>query len=332
MFKVGIVGCGRIASTFDKGPNKGQILTHIGAYKVINNIEIIAVCDINKDSLKKCMQKWKINKGYSNLLQMLNREKIDILSICTPPSSHYSILKKAADFPLTAIFCEKPIANNVKEAKEMVGLCQKKKILLQIDHQRRFDPLHINLKKMIVEKKLGSVQQVNFYYTAGIKNTGSHMFDLLRFLFGEVKWLEAFFSKNKSKNENDPNLDGVMCFNNGLLATFQACDVKKYLIFELNCFLDKGRFVLKNSGFSLDFYKIDKSGHFSGYKELEKTASPFKTKYKRNFMVNAVDHLVKCIKNKSDSVSSGSEGLKALELIEASIFSAKKNSKRIYLK
>ena len=120
-----------------------------------------------------------------------------------------------------------------------------------------------------------------------------------------------------------------MRFKIGVYASFQACDVSKYLLFELNCFMDKGRIVLKNSGFNIDFYKADESKCFSGYKELYKARQYFKTKYKRNFMVNAVEHLVDCIKNKKKSVSSGDDGLRALELIDASILSAKNDGKRI---
>jgi len=331
MFKIGVAGCGRIASSFDDDPKRKYTSTHIGAYRRLRNTNVVAVCDINKERLEKCLEKWGISRGYLSLKEMIGKEKIDILSICTPPDTHYAILKQALEFPLKAIFCEKPLADNLKDAEKMVMLCKQKKIILQVDHQRRFDPLHENLKNFIKRKKLGDVQQVNFYYTAGIKNTGSHMFDLLRFFFGDVEWIEAMFSKNKSNKEKDPNLDGILKFRDGLFGTFQACDAKKYLIFELNCFLNKGRFILKNSGFSVDFYEVRDSLYFSGYKELYKNKTPFNMLYRREFMVNAVKHLLECIQNNKESISSGGDGFKALELVEAGIISANSNGKRIYL-
>jgi len=331
MFKIGIAGCGRIASSFDDDPKRKYISTHIGAYKCVGNTDVVAVCDVNKKSLEKCLKKWGISRGYLSLKEMLRKEKIDILSICTPPDTHYAILKQAIEFPLKAIFCEKPLADNLKDAEKMVRLCKQKKIILQVDHQRRFDPLHVNLRNFIKYKKLGDIQQVNFYYTAGIKNTGSHMFDILRFFFGEIDWIEAMFSKNKSNNERDPNLDGILKFKGGLFGTFQACNAKKYLIFELSCFLNEGKFILKNSGFSVDFYGVRDSLCFSGYKELYKNKTPFNIHYRRNFMVNAVKHLLGCIQKNKDSISSGKDGLKALGLIEASIISANNNGKKIYL-
>lgn len=331
-YKAAIIGCGRIGFAFDNDPKRKYISTHIGAYNFVRDSDLVAICDLNKQKLKECRNKWHILHGYTNFKEMLTKEKIDILSICTPSHTHYSIFKGAIKFPLKAIFCEKPLADNVKDAKEMLNLCKKNGIILQVDHQRRFDPLHINLRTIIKNKKLGEVQQVNFYYTAGIKNTGSHMFDLLRFFFGEAKWIEAFYSKNESGKKDDSNLDGILKFENGIFATFQACDVKKYIVFEMNCFLEQGRINLKDSGFAVDFFEVTSSKYFSGYRELYRTRAPFNTNYKRNFMVNAVKHLIDCIKKSKESISSGEDGLAALEMIEVAICSAKNKGKRVFLR
>lgn len=331
MFKVGIAGCGRIANSFDNDPKRKYISTHIGAYKHVKDTRVVAICDIIKEKTTKCLKKWNIPRGYTNIEEMLKKEKIDILSICTPAETHYPVLKEAVKFPLKAIFCEKPLSDSLKDAKKMVKLCEKKKIILQVGHQRRFDPLHLRIRDIIRRKKLDKVQQVNFYYTAGIKNTGSHMFDLLRFLFGDVKEIEAVYSRNPSHRASDPNLDGILRFKNGILATFQACDVKKYLIFELDCLLQKGRIIVKDAGFSVDYYVTGKNRYFSGYNELCKKKAPFNVAYKRNFMVNAVDHLIKCIREDRQPISSGIDGLKALNLIESALYSAKNDGKRIML-
>lgn len=330
--RAAVIGCGRIGFKFDADPKRKYIATHTGAYSRIPDVELVAISDLNIPRLKECKERWGIPYAYRDFKKMLREQRIDILSIATPPATHYPILKEAVKFPLKAIFCEKPIAGSLKEAKKIVELSRKKRIILQIDHQRRFDPLHINLRKLIKEKKFGGIQQVNFYYTAGIKNTGSHMFDLLRFLFGEVEWIEAFYSKNLSFSESDPNLDGILRFRDGVFATFQACSKKQYLIFELNCFLEKGRFVLKDSGFGIDFYGVEESRHFSGYRELSKIPSLIKAGYRRNFMLNAVRHLIECIRRGKESISSGGDGYKALQLVKSALNSANKDGKRIFLR
>lgn len=331
-YRTAVIGCGRIGSLFSKDPLRKGVVTHAAAYKNSDRTRLVAACDIDKDRLEDFGNTWGVKSLYTDIKKMLAKEKIDILSICTPPASHYPVLKEAAKFPLKAIFCEKPIADNVAEGAKMAALCKKNNIILQIGHQRRFDPLHKNLRKFINDRKMGEVQQANFYYTAGVKNTGSHMFDILRFFFGDVEWAEALPSKNSSGRAEDPNLDGMLKFKNGLIATFQACDVKKFLMFELNCIFEEGRAVLTNSGFSLDFYKAGGSKYFSGYKELLNVKSPFKTEYKRDPMVNAIGHLVECVDKRAESISSSLDGLASLKIIEAAIYSAGRDGKRVYLK
>ncbi|MCX5666809.1 MAG: Gfo/Idh/MocA family oxidoreductase, partial [Candidatus Omnitrophica bacterium] len=328
IYRTAVIGCGRIGSLFSKDPLRKGVVTHAAAYKDNSNTELVAACDINKDRLKEFGATWGVRSLYTNIKKMLSKEGIDIISICTPSRSHYAVLKESVKFQPKAVFCEKPLADSVKDGEKMEKLCKKNNILLQVGHQRRFDPLHINLRKFITGKKMGEVQQANFYYTAGVKNTGSHMFDLLRFFFGDAEWIEAFFSKNESGKVEDPNLDGVLKFKNGLFSTFQACDVKKYLLFELNCLLEGGRIILKDSGFSLEVYKTGESKYFSGYRQLCKTKKLFNTKYKRDFLANAVTHLLDCINKKKESVSSGKDGLAALKIIEGALFSADHDGKR----
>ncbi|MCK4947382.1 MAG: Gfo/Idh/MocA family oxidoreductase [Candidatus Aureabacteria bacterium] len=331
-YRAAVIGCGRIGSEFDSDPKRKYVSTHAGAYSTIPEAGLVAVCDVDKGKSAKCAERWKVPAVYTDVKKMLKKENLDVVSICTPPKTHYQVLKEIVKWPVKAVFCEKPLAGSLEEAEKMIALCKKKRVILQVDHQRRFDSLHQELKKFIDKRKFGDIQQVNFYYTAGIGNTGSHMFDLLRMFFGDVKWIEAFDSKNKSPNSKDPNLDGMIKFKSGVLGTFQACDVKKYLMFEMNCLFEKGKVVLKNSGFDIEFFVVKDSKYFSGYKELFKGEKTFKTGYKRNFMVNAVKHLLVCVKRKTDSVSSGYDGFKAQELIEKSLVSAKNSGKRIFLK
>jgi len=332
-YRAAVIGCGRIGSEFDEDPKRKYIATHAGAYNRAKNVILAAACDTDRKKLNKCVKRWDIPAGYENYRKMMACEAIDVASVCTSPETHYRIIKDLVNYDsIKAIFCEKPMADNLRDAREIVRLCKKKKVILQIDHQRRFDPLHRELRNFINGEGMGKVQQANFYYTAGVKNTGSHVFDLLRFLFGEAEWIEAFFSRNESHKKEDPNLDGLVKFKSGLLCTFQALDVTKYLIFELNCFFEGGKIVLKNSGFDMDFYATGKSAYFSGYKELHKASHHFKVRYKRNFMVNAVNHLLHCVRKRKKSISSDEDGLRAVELIEKVILSAMNRGKRIYLK
>ena len=166
--KAGIVGCGRIASEFDKEPNTRAVLTHAGAYSAADGVELVAACDLNEEKLEICGKKWGITSLYQDYKKMLEQKALDILSICTWNSTHPDITREAVDSGVKAIFCEKPIADSLKNADEMIELCNSRGVLLQINHQRRFDKFHQETGDFLQNGKLGGIQQVTCYYTAGV--------------------------------------------------------------------------------------------------------------------------------------------------------------------
>jgi predicted dehydrogenase len=262
---------------------------------------------------------------------MFSHEDIDLVSICTLESSHHKIATAASNVGVKGIFCEKPIADTIPHAKEMIDVCNKNKTVLLIDHQRRFDPLFSIIKKEIEDDLLGTIYHSNFYYTAGIFNTGTHVIDLLRYFFGDIKWVIGEYSKIKSSKPKDPNIDGVLKFKNGVTATIRALNVNDYLIFEQDILGSKGRLGMYNSGFRWSYQKIANSKYFSGYKELAETSIPFKLPVKREYMLEAIKHLTKCVEKRAVPISSGYDGIKDLQAIFALIRSAKDSSKKIFL-
>ncbi|MFC1917388.1 Gfo/Idh/MocA family protein [Chloroflexota bacterium] len=330
-FRAGIIGCGRIGSEFDDDPKRLVVSTHAGAYAAANGVKLVAVADLDRQKLEKCGKRWGVSSLYENYQEMLRRETLDILSVCTWNSTHLEIVREAVNHGVKAIFCEKPIADTLAHADEMIGLCREKSVVLQINHGRRFDIFHQTVRDFLREGKLGRVQQVTFYYTAGIANTGSHMFDLLCFFFGDVDWVQAAYSQNKSTNPLDPNIDGIMKFSSGLFGAVQACDVKDFLIFEMDCLGIKGRFNLIHGGSGIEYYEVKESEFFSGYRELVRSSSPLDANVPKKSMVSAVEHLIECLQGGKKSISGGENGRASLELICAFHESAGASGRKIPL-
>ncbi len=331
MYKVAIVGCGRIGCSFDDDPKRKVIFTHAGAYSKVPRTKLQALVDLDQNKLNTYGRKFNVANLYTDYRKMLEIEKPDIVSICTLSDTHLEIAEECVRKGVRAVFCEKPIASNVDDARKLVKICRDNHVLLQINHRRRFCEFHQEVKKFLDRRDLGKIQQVSFYYMAGIANTGSHMFDLLSFFFGDVDYVQAFYSNNESLNENDPNLDGVVKFKSGLLCTVQAANVADFLLFETDIIGSKGRLKLTRTGLDFEYYEVGESTIYSEYKELYRTKFPHDVKITGELMVNSVNHLVECLDTHKDSVSSGEDGLKSLELINAFMESAKENGERVYL-
>jgi predicted dehydrogenase len=314
-YRAGIVGCGRIGCAFDDDPRRGYVSTHAGAYVRTPGVELVALADIDEGKLSRYGDKFGVPGRYTDYVEMLEREQLDIVSVCTWNSIHLDIVRAAVEHGVKAVFCEKPIADSLSAADEMIRLCAERDVLLMIDHQRRFDPFHQQIATFTQSGGLGRVQQVTCYYMAGVANTGSHLFDLLRFYLGEVVWVQGRYSRNPSPNPEDPNIDAWLGFADGLVAAIQACDVKAYLIFEVSLIGTKGRLRVTSSGFNVEFEEVRDSERFAGYRELFPAAPPVSAEGPHEFMLFGVAHLLKCLKTGQKPICSGEDGRAALEII-----------------
>ena len=317
--KCAVIGCGRIGCGFDDNQSN-LIKTHAGSYFKNSQTNLVALCDIDKKKIEKYAKKYKISKTYTSTSELFKNEKLDCVSICTLVSTHLKIVEEAANSGVKGIFLEKPISDSINDAKKIIEICKRNKIKLQIDHQRRFHPIYLKIKKVLDEKKIGEIQFINVYYGAGIANTGSHMFDLLRMLFGEIKYVKSKYSKNKSQNKNDPNLDMTIEFFNSITCQINSLDYTNYAIFNMEIYGMKGVLkidLIKNEGKLL---KISNKSNV--YKILEKeiiiAAKIFETPIQMGLR-----NIINSIKLDKKIQSNGNDGIKSLEIIIAAMKSAK---------
>jgi len=323
--RCGIIGCGRVGCGFDDKKRK-EIMTHAGAYTVNPYTNLVAFCDIDKKKLEKYGKKFSVKGLYTKSLEMFQNENLDCVSICTLVDSHLTLVKQAVKYNIKGIFLEKPISYDLATAKKIIDICKKSRTVLIIDHKRRFDPVYHHLRKLI-RTKLSKIQLINVYYGAGITNTCSHVFDILRFLFDEVNYVKGRFSKNLSLNKLDPNIDVEIGFRKGEICMLQSLDLQNYGLLEMDVFGTKGRIKVNLESDEITYYKIS-STNVIVYKNLVPTQIKLK-KSKSNIQLG-IQNLVDCIHFNKIPLCTGNDGLKSLELIIASILSANKE-KRIKL-
>jgi len=330
-YRAGIIGCGRIGCGFDDDPRRGYVSTHAGAYARTPGVELVALCDVNPQSLDRYGEKFGVRGRYTEIDQMLAAEHLDIVSICTWNNTHRELVEKAVGAGVKAVFCEKPMAESLTAADAMIRKCAERGVVLLVDHQRRFDRFHQEVAAYLKAGKLGRIQQVTCYYTAGVANTGAHLFDLLRFFFGEVQWVQGIYSQTPSGNPNDPDVDGWLRFVGGPLVALQSCGVQHYTIFETTILGTLGRLRLESLGFNIQCEGVSDSPRFAGYRELMPATSPVQPGGPPEFMLQGVAHLLNCLERGERPLSSGLDGRRALEIICALRESAEAHGKRIEL-
>lgn len=98
--------------------------------------------------------------NYDNLQQIASNKDIDVVYVTTPNSLHHKhVLQVAAAGK--HVICEKPIADNAKQAKEMVEACNKAGVKLYVGYRLHFEPFNREVVRMRESGELGKIVHVN---------------------------------------------------------------------------------------------------------------------------------------------------------------------------
>lgn len=295
MINAAVIGCGNIGYLFGKDKLRDYISNHVDSYLSIPEVNLIAVSDINNDILQELSSKVPSYKNYREI------SNADIISVCTPPDTHLDIIRNLVETDVKGIYCEKPLSDNIEDAEKIVELCKKKNIILQVNHQRRFCKYHNLIKNNYSKDAISS----NAIFSRGLLNTGTHMFDLLRFFFGDCINILSFESIN--------GYNGILNFDN-LNVNVEILKDVDFGIFDLSFVTKDKKIDILEYGNRIVISSMKKSKQYSIFKELYPEEVIIPTD--KNLIVNGIYHLINCIENKKESISSGNDGLEAMYMID----------------
>lgn len=145
--KVGIIGCGGIAN--------GK---HLPALKTVENVEMVAFCDIIVERAEKAAKEFGVEgaKVYSDYKELLADKSIEVIHVLTPNKSH-SIISIAAMEADKHVMCEKPMAKTAAEGRAMLEASIKTGKKLTIGYQNRYRPDSQYLYKACRRGDLGDI-------------------------------------------------------------------------------------------------------------------------------------------------------------------------------
>ncbi|MEI6048930.1 MAG: Gfo/Idh/MocA family oxidoreductase [Bacteroidota bacterium] len=332
--KFAIVGCGRIAERHAEQISRLATLT--------------AVCDIVESSANQLGQKYG-SKVYNNIDDMLSGEKdLDVVSICSPNGLHaeHSIRVFREGFH---VLCEKPMAISVFDCGEMIKEAERANKRLFIVKQNRYNPPVQAIKEALDENRLGKIFSVQLncfwnrnheYYTQSewkgtekldggtLYTQFSHFIDLLYWLFGDIKNVEALtrnFMHDQVIEFEDTGVALVEFFN-GIIGTinYNVNSYAKNMEGSLTIFGESG--TVKIGGQYLNELEYQ---NIRGYKITNLPAGNPPNNYGRyvGSMSNhnkVYENVVEVLLNHGQIATNGFEGLKTVEIIDKIYTAAKK--------
>jgi len=334
--KIGLIGCGKIASRH--------------ADLIIHFAELHAVCDIKPKLAKEIGEKYSCNY-YTNINELLiNEKEIDIISVCTPNGLHANHSIKAFRAG-KHVLCEKPMALSVRDCEKMIKEAEDANRRLFVVKQNRFNPPIVALKKALSENKLGRIFSVQlncfwnrneeYYKNSDWKGTKdldggtlltqfSHFIDLLYWLIGDVKKVQAFTKNINHKNIIEFEDTGVVIleFDNGVIGTinYTVNSFNRNMEGSITLFGEKG--TVKVGGQYLNKLEYQNIKDYE-IVDLPKSSSANDYGFYQGSMSNhdkVYENVIDVLMNGGKITTNFMDGLKTVQIIKQIYESAKINS------
>lgn len=128
---------------------------HVRNYFQLPEADLVAVCDVMTESVQLFAEQYGC-KGYTNLDDMLENEPLDAVSITAPTRFHFNIAKKVIEKGIHVLI-EKPIADTLEDAQELIRLAATYQVTLTVGHIERFNPAITKLKELVDAGALGKI-------------------------------------------------------------------------------------------------------------------------------------------------------------------------------
>jgi len=229
-YRAAVIGLGRMGSTFDDEIEQGGALflpyCHAPSYDAHSRVELVAGADPHPEQRQIFGERWGIDSGhmYADVAQMLAKEDLDLVSICTTARVRRDIAVAVAAAGVRGMWLEKPVSLSLQEADDIVAACQQHGTATAVNCARRWNPFFGETRRQVESGELGKLLQITAYANCGLSHNGSHAIDTIRYLAGgEVSWVFGEMESDAAAAaETDLQGNGYLAFDNGVRAYLRA--------------------------------------------------------------------------------------------------------------
>ncbi len=267
MLKIGIIGSGF------------GLYGLLPAFNSIKNCQVVCICGKRTKRLVEYCKSVGLKKIYYNWKLMLESEKLDALALAVTPNAQYEIANAAIRKSIS-IFAEKPLAANYEQAKDLLDLAVKKRIIHTMDFIFPEIEEWQKVKQIIDKKKYGKLKHISVnwnFLSYDIKNKisswktdakdgggalsffFSHALYYLECYAGEIIDARSAFSYSaESKNGGEVGVDTLIKFKNGICGNANIYSNDKGLSRHQVIFIcEKATIVLENEKSVTENFKIN---------------------------------------------------------------------------
>ncbi len=323
MYRVGVIGCGWVSTG------------HMNGYKAVQTAEVVAAADNDPERLERFSEEYGVNSLYTDYVEMVRKEHLDIVSICTWPGLHCSMTVEAANRGVKAILCEKPMALSLSDADKMTEACDRGRCKLLVCHQRRVESRYVRAKQLLDNGEIAELLRAEVYQ--GDLFTDDHGIDLVRFYTGDVaaRWVigQVDWQNRRSCDWGHPIEDsaiGYIRFENdkeGLVLAGRAREGHAGYSMVLTgtegaIRISGGNYPAKSwvairNGTTSGWRRFDVETPLTGSPRTEILGRPTIEYYWIRAWQRVVETMIECVERDADHMLSGRQARKTLEIVAA---------------
>ncbi|MCG2796523.1 MAG: Gfo/Idh/MocA family oxidoreductase [Actinomycetia bacterium] len=330
--RVGVIGCGYW------GPNFIRNLVSI------KSVDLVGVCDSDEGRLGKVLEGYPHLRGTPDTDELINSDGVDALIIVTSASTHYELAKRA----MTAgkhVFVEKPLSLKVAEGEELVEIAREKGLVLMVGHLLIYHPAVERMKEYVDSGELGDIlyiysQRLNLGKIRSDENClwsiGPHDLSVMLYLLEEEPVEVAVHGMDYLQRGVEDVIFCNLKFPDDVIANLHISWLdphkerkitvvgnKKMLVFDDMLSSEKLRIYDKGVE-EVDGYLSFADSISLRFGDVLSPAVAMEEPLGRECL-----HFIDCVKEGSESLSGGEQGLKVLKVLEAAQRSLEQGGKPV---
>jgi predicted dehydrogenase len=186
-----------------------------------NRFDLVACCDIDAGRLAAFRERFAIPRAYADANAMLAQEKPDVFCFATLPDVRMELVELGVRHNVAAIAFEKPMAQDLAEARAIRDTANRHGIKLIVSHQQKYGPHWQKVKAIVDSGEIGRIEKIHATARSWLSQLGTHLIDYMIWFNGgtQIDWVDGLSHGTAMLADSHPSPDytfGQVKFANGV--------------------------------------------------------------------------------------------------------------------
>jgi UDP-N-acetyl-2-amino-2-deoxyglucuronate dehydrogenase len=164
---------------------RGIGMAHARGFAACGEFVLAAGCDLDPAAREAFAAAFPGVRVHADFAEALAVERPEVVVVATSTSSHAALATRAAEAGVRGVYCEKPMAVSLGDARRMLDACRAAGAALAVNHQRRTTPPYLEMRRLIAAGAIGTLREIRIGCAGDVLSDGTHAVDSARFLAGD---------------------------------------------------------------------------------------------------------------------------------------------------